>query len=246
MNAAPLYKLVRNPAFLCIVAALAFIGIFELLPEIEKARAYVSPESYKNANASCQGILGGRPWYGRLNHWFFAWMAFTPAFIFLFSPQSSAWKRGARTVFAVTLCYAFMNLAVYLQWDIRNAPFKQDPFYSTSESGWRMDCLNIEDGFSLGFAIVSGWIPACVYAGMSLCLWRYCHRRAIRAMPAGYKDDIASRILITGVAAYAIVAFIFSMTVIAHKAGLFDLKPIAWMYYYTLRPLLIPFEIFVY
>ncbi len=65
-------------------------------------------------------------------------------------------------------------------------------------------------------------------------------------MSAGYKDDIASRILITGVAAYAIVAFIFSMAIIAHKSGLFDLKPIAWMYYYTLRPLLIPFEVFVY
>lgn len=246
MNATSLYKLIRNPPFLCIIAVLAFIGIFEFLPEIEKARAYVSPENYKNTNLSCQAILGDRPWYGRMNHWFFVWMAFTPAFIFLFPPQSSVWKRGARTVLAVVLCYAFMNLAVHLQWDIRNAPFKQDPFHSISEGGWRLDCLNIEDGFSLGFALVSGWIPACVYAGMGLCLWRYRHRRAIKAMPAGYKDDIAARMLIIGGGAYVIVTFIFSMALIAHKAGLFDLKPIAWMYYYTLRPLLIPFEIFVY
>ncbi len=44
-------------------------------------------------------------------------------------------------------------MAVNHQWDIRNAPFHQDPFNPSPANGWRMDCVNIADGSSLILAM---------------------------------------------------------------------------------------------
>lgn len=130
--------------------------MFEFHPAVEKAQSYVSQENYENPQTSCQTLLADRPWYGKLNYWFFAWLALVPVLVFSVSPHAPTWIRGGRVIIAAGLCYTLMNWAVYLQWDIRNAPFKKDPFNPNPLNGWRMDCTNYAgDGFSymIGFQL---------------------------------------------------------------------------------------------
>jgi F0F1-type ATP synthase assembly protein I len=169
-----------------------------------------------------------------------------PAFIFLFPPDTRGLLRAMRTLSSVFICYVLMNLAVHLQWDIRNAPFGQDPFNPNPANGWRMDCVNIGDGFSLVFALMMAWIPACVYVWFCTYFWLFYHHRFSKKITDDYKSDIVTRILSACVKVYLFITLLFIFAVIAHKAGFFNVKPIGWMSYLTIRPLLIPFEIFWY
>jgi len=178
-------------------------AVFEFSPAVEKAQSYVSHANYKNAQTSCQTLLAGRPWYGKLNYWFFAWLVFVPALIFSVTPRHPAWMRGGRIIVAAGVCYALMNLAVHLQWDIRNAPFREDPFHPDPLNGWRMDCANYAgDGFSYLAVMLFAWIPACLYAGLCLFAWRFYHHRFSKEITENYKDDILTRRLLLGLKIY--------------------------------------------
>lgn len=182
------------------------VTVIEFHPAVEEARSYVSQANYENAEASCRVLLGDRPWFGRLNHWFLAWLAFTPVIIFSASPRSPRAMQGGRVVVAAIGCYVLMNLAVHLQWEIRNAPFIEDPFHPDPLNGWRMDCQNYSgDGFSYLIALYTGWIPACLYTGLCLLLWNFYHRRFSGEMADGYQSDTITLVLSRGIKIYAVL-----------------------------------------
>lgn len=239
--------------FFLIVALLALTGIFEFYPVIEKARAYIHVSNYENPNVACAVLLSDRPWYGRLNHWFFFWITIVPALVFLARPLSPVWLRSGRIIMAFLICYAAMNLAVHLQWEIRNAPFREDSFHPDPLNGWRMDCANYAgDGFSYVLALYLSWIPAGVYTGICLLLWRLCHRAFSREKFAEYKSDIAECILLWGLKIYAVLVLLFVLAVTVNAIyyfgfgdTLYDPKLLFVPYYFLIRPLLIPFDIFL-
>ena len=230
------------------------VAIFEFSPGVEKAQSYVSLANYKNAQTSCQDLLTDRPWYGKLNYWFFAWLVFVPALIFSVTPSHPAWMRGGRIIVAAGVCYALMNLAIHLQWDIRNAPFHEDPYHPDPANGWRMDCANNSgDGFSYVIALLSAWIPACIYAGLCLFVWRFYHRRFSKEITENYKSDIITRIFFWGLKVYSIVVLLYLalfLIFIAYGYFMHDFlfhPPILGLIMMLLiRPLIIPFEILMY
>lgn len=233
---------------------LIVVGVFEFHPAVEKAQSYVSLENYKNPETPCQELLTNRPWYGKLNYQFFAWLIFVPVMIFSVSPNAPVWMRGGRVIIAAGICYALMNLAIHLQWDIRNAPFKQDPFDPDPANGWRMDCANYAgDGFSYIIAMISAWIPACIYTGFCLLIWRFYHRRFSKEITENYKSDIVTRILFWGLKIYAVIVLLAILLFLAFFVYgyffhdfLFHPPLAGLMIIIPLRPLLIPFEIFAY
>jgi hypothetical protein len=230
------------------------VGVFEFHPVVKDAQSYISLENYENAQTPCQELLTERPWYGTLNYWFFSWLAFVPVLIFSVSPESTAWIRAGRVIIAAGICYALMNLAVHLQWDIRNAPFKEDPFNPDPLNGWRMDCANYAgDGFSYVTAIMSAWIPACIYTGLCLLIWRFYHRRFSKERMENYSSDLITRILFGGLKIYFIIVILYLALLVIFAAGsyflgepLFHPGIIGFLGFFIVRPLLIPFEIFTY
>lgn len=238
------------------IAGLLFVavGIFEFHPAVKAAQSYVSIENYENAQTPCQELLTERPWYGTLNYWFFAWLAFVPVLIFSAPPESSAWLRGGRVLIAAGICYVLMNLAVHLQWDIRNAPFKEDPFNPDPLNGWRMDCANYAgDGFSYVTAVVFAWIPACIYTGLCLLVWRFHHKKFSKDIMENYSSDLITRILFWGLRIYCILVLLFVLAIAINAVGyfitgdvLYEPKHLFFPYYLIIRPLLIPIEIFSY
>jgi len=147
-----------------------------------------------------------------------------------------------------------MNVAVHLQWNIRNAPFREDPFHPDPVNGWRMDCANYAgDGFSLVMARDSAWIPACLYTGLCLFVWYLYHRWSSKKITANYKKDVASRILFSGIKIYSVLVLLFISAIIVNALGyyfkgdmLYEPRLLSYSYYSIIKPLLIPFEIFKY
>jgi hypothetical protein len=237
-------------------AVFLFLGaaaVFELNPAIEQAHSFVSLENYKDSSVDCRSILNDRPWYGKINHWFFLWIALVPAFIFLASPRAAQWLRNGRIVLSVAACTILLNLAVRLQWEIRNAPFQHDPYHPDPLNGWRMDCLNNGDGFSLLLAAFLSWIPAAIYTGLWLFLWGHYHRRWTKKITTDYKPDIASSILSFGMKSYLLIIVLYLLTIALFEATMllhgeppFHKGIIGFLGFFIVRPLLIPFEIFNY
>jgi hypothetical protein len=241
-------------SFVIIGTLLIAIGIFEFHPAVQEARSYVSLENYEQMQTPCQELLAERPWYGSINYWFFAWLVFVPALIFSVSPKSPEWIRASRVVIAAVFCYALMNLAVHLQWDIRNAPFMEDPFHPDPLNGWRMDCHNFAgDGVSSMIAFYTGWIPACIYTGLCLLIWRFYHRRFSKEIKENYKSDIITHVLFGGLKIYVILVLLFILSFVINVVGyfvtgdvLYEPKHLFFPYYLIIRPLIIPIEIFTY
>lgn len=241
-----------------IIAALLVLGaaaVFEFHPAVRAAQAFVARADYENADVSCQALLQGRPWQGRVNYWFFAWVFLTPLLIFSVAPHASAWMRGGRAALAAMACYALMNLAVRLQWGMRNAPFMQDPFYPDALNGWRMDCLNLAgDGFSQTIALSLGWVPACLYTGLCLLAWNFFHRRISKQIAAGpYKDDMATRALRVFMRVYGVVVLLYFFSLAAFILASYLMSEphfhpgyMGMMALFITRPLFIPIEIFSY
>lgn len=210
--------------------------IFEWLPTIKEARSYISPENFDNHGISCHALLQARAWYGKVNQWFWAWIILTPAIIFSISPHASASTRGGILNVATVVCYGLMNAAVYLEWDIRNAPF----------SVYRSDCANVGDGLSRMLALFLGWIPALCYVWGCSYVWILYHRMFSKQIMESYSRDAVTCIFSVAVKVYTAVTVVFILLMVAHSKGVIDAKPISWIYYLILRPLFIPFEIFWY
>lgn len=87
----------KNEKSLFIIGLLLVaVAIFEFSPAVKEARAYVSHANYENAQISCQTLLTDRPWYGKMNYWFFTWLVFVPALIFSVTPRHPAWMQCGR------------------------------------------------------------------------------------------------------------------------------------------------------
>lgn len=230
------------------------IAFFEFSPAVENAQSYVSLANYENAQASCQTLLTDRPWYGKVNYWFFAWLVFVPVMIFSVTLNHPVWMRGGRIIVAAGVCYVLMNLAIRLQWNIRNAPFHEDPFYPDPANGWRMDCADYSgDGFSYIIALLSAWIPACLYTGFCLLVWRFYHRRFSKEIRGNYKSDIIARIFFWGLKIYFFITFIYVASLAVFVAASYVLGGTPFhpgimglIGMLILRPLLIPVEPFLY
>ena len=238
---------VHKESALVILFIFIFVLAFEFLPIVKEAQSYVSYENYQNKDITCDVLLDERPWYGKLNHWFFVWVIFVPAMIFLFPPGAVAWLGVCRTILAVITCHVSMYLAVDLQWHIRNAPFYQDPFQTSSERAWRMDCMSYDgDGFSYIFSIFLGWIPAYFYAGICFWIGHFYHRKFSKKIAKPYEADVIMRRFPAALKIYLFIVLVWLFFVALHKANLFEAKFVGILYYLTLRPLLIPVEIFFY
>lgn len=241
-------------SFFIIVLLFIAVGVFEFVPAVQRGQSYVSMQNYEDSQTSCETLLSDRTWYGKLNYWFFTWLIFVPALIFSATPHAPSWLRGGRVLVATVACYAFMNLAVHLQWDIRNAPFREDPFHPDPVNGWRMDCANYAgDGFSYVMAIQFAWIPACIYTGLCVLIWRFYHSRFSKEITAEYKNDIVTRLLFWGLKVYFVLVLLFVLAITVNGIGyfltgdtLYEPKLLFFPYYLIVRPLFIPTEIFNY
>jgi hypothetical protein len=109
-----------------------------------------------------------------------------------------------------------------------------------------MDCVNIADGFSLALALTLAWIPACFYVWICSRFWFFYHTKITKQITADYKNDIITRILSCGVLIHLVTVLLFLVAIYMHKADLINIQSFGWIYYFTLRPLFIPIEIFVY
>lgn len=155
-----------------IFAILFFLGVifFEFHPFVKEGRNIIPESVYTGKNCDCLCILNSRPWYSRFNYWFWLWVSTVPILVFSIKNDAPKWKKIAIWIAAFGLCYGFMNLAVHLMWDIRNAPFivqtdRDMPWQKT----WDMPkCGNMADGASTVFALILGWIPASLYVGFWL------------------------------------------------------------------------------
>ena len=227
------------------------IAVLEFHPAVKQAQSYVSLENYEDQDVDCRILLNERPWYGKINHWFFTWLILIPTLIFAIALNAATWLRSGRILFAIAMCYGLMNLAVHLQWDIRNAPFSKDPFNPNPLNGWRMDCANYAgDGFSYILALWLAWIPASLYTGFCLFLWSQYHRKWSKKITDGFKHDIINTIFSIGLRTYSVVALLYITFIIIYAATDIvlpfhpDLIKIAWII--IVRPLFIPIEIFFY
>lgn len=97
---------------------------------------------------------------------------FLPVVIFAVQPETLKWQRALRTVVAVILGYAAINLGAHLGMEIKNAPFQGEVavyvnnLLVTSEADkFKLECFDIADGAKYVFALLFGWVPALVYTG---------------------------------------------------------------------------------
>ncbi|MCB1562860.1 MAG: hypothetical protein KDJ75_04730 [Alphaproteobacteria bacterium] len=72
-----------------------------------------------------------------------------------------------------------------------------------------MHCANYAgDGFSYVIAFYKAWIPACIYTGLCLFIWRFYHRRSSKEAMENYSSDLMTRILFWGLKIYAAVVIL--------------------------------------
>jgi len=165
--------------FVCLAV---LVGTFELHPAIKLDRIIVPEEIYVGQSCDCRCILQSRPWYSRINHWFWLWVIATPLFVFSVKPTAPKWQQALRTLIGIGFCYFVMNFAIHLSWDIRNGPFivHPDPDFPWQKSWDIPNCTNIADGASIAFTSIFGWIYASIYYGIWYLVWLGLHMRKAR------------------------------------------------------------------
>lgn len=169
--------------------------VFEHLPAVQQARA-AFPESW-GADCGCGCVLKSRPWYGRLNPWFWLWVVSVPVLVFSTLPAAPARQRAGRHVLAVLLSYAVICVTAVKVFEIRNAPFDHPDI--TTGSGaldvFKFGCY-ASDGMLYALALFFGWLPAMLYAGWWEIIWHQYHKRMTRQIDAHFRRDWISRIVV--------------------------------------------------
>ena len=185
-------------AFLVIAFLLIGAAVFELLHAIKQGRIIVPEDVFVGQDCGCDCILDSRPWYSRFNYWFWLWVFVTPIIVFSVKPSTQRWQRTIRTVIAVGFCYAIMNLALHLMWDIRNGPFvvNLDPDIPDQKTWNMVECANIADGASLVFTLLFGWVYASIYTGWWEMIWYQYHKRKTLLINKDFKRDWISRVVV--------------------------------------------------
>jgi len=187
----------KNTAIL-IFLMLFGVAAFELLPVIEHARIVVPEEIYVGKDCGCGCILQSRPWYSRFNYWFWLWVFSVPVFIFSVKPDAPKWQRITRTLIAIGFCYATINMAVHLMWDIRNGPFwvvDGHPWQkSWDDPGTK--CSNIADGASIVFTAFFGWIYGLIYIGWWEMVWYQYHKRKTGLINENFRRDALNKVIV--------------------------------------------------
>jgi hypothetical protein len=174
------------------------VAVFEFHPAVKYWRVVVPEDVYVGKTCDCDCIMESRPWYSRLNYWFWLWIIATPVIVFSVKPATPRWQRTIRTVVAIGFCYGIMNLALHLMWDIRNGPFSVYSDYPWQKS-WDdpgTKCANIADGASIIFTAFFGWIYAIIYTGWCEILWYRYHKRRTKLLTDDFKRDWISRIVV--------------------------------------------------
>jgi|GEM_PF-5231924 len=96
-----------------IIGLLLMGRLFEASPAVQDARQYVSQENYNSPDVSCADIDAARPWYGKLNQWFWLWLVISPLLVFAFRPTSPPWQRLLGTLSSIGIGHISLNLSVH-------------------------------------------------------------------------------------------------------------------------------------
>lgn len=149
-----------------VIPLLIAVAFFIYLPVVETGRNIIPEAVYKGKECGCICMLESRPWYSKLNYWFWLWIAAVPILILSLKTDIHKWKKIFCVIGIIAVSYGLINLSVQLMWDIRGGSFvvstsQKIPWQKT----WDMpDCASIADGASLSFTLFFGWIPAGAYA----------------------------------------------------------------------------------
>jgi hypothetical protein len=157
-----LFRSIRWISLAATLLLLTTIPFFEFLPIVEKARSFIPPEVYRGENAcDCDCLLRSRPWYGTFNYRLWFSLFVVPAVLF----YPVTWRHwGVKILsFLVVLGLFYISFvpAVFLHWEIRNAPFGDVGYPHVSS----VECVDISDGGRLVFAVFFGWVYGVVYIG---------------------------------------------------------------------------------
>lgn len=220
---------------LLIIVFLLAAAVFEFHPAVRYERLFIAETVYAEAPCDCRCILDSRPWYSRFNYWFWLWIVAVPLLVFSPDPSASLWQRAARTCLTVILCYALMNLAIRLAWDIRNGPFtvvSSNPHFPPQKSWDFAACAYIADGASLMFTFYLGWLYAIIYTGWWEMAWAQCHKRSTGQRDKNFKRDPCTQTVVTvskGVT--LLVVFILVLSAFAVMFG-YTLEKMGWLTWY--------------
>jgi len=185
------------------------VAVFELNPTVEYARIVVPEDAYVGKACDCQCILSARPWYSKINYWFWSFILIAPILAFSVTPQSSPLLRAARTLIAVLVCYALTRPALGLGLDIRKAPFT---VYDTVPFQKTMDMVQCHGNSGIGaktYISDIGWIYALVYVGWCEIIWRVRYKNRIKNLD--FISELAAFIAVFFTALFIISAlYIFT------------------------------------
>lgn len=180
---------------LILILMSAIVGLFELLPAVDHARASFSVSSGNTYN--CNDVLRSRPWYGQINSWLWFWLISTPVIVFSVLPSAPAWQRAGRLLFLIALSHVVINLGMYLAMEIKNAPFRDIGMSNLNEmDSFKFSCIDIADGAKYSFALYFAWTYAVVYAGLWEMMWGVYHKRKTKLIDENFKRDWISRIVV--------------------------------------------------
>lgn len=186
---------------LILIFLLAIVGLFELLPAVDHARMMFPADWHKGQD--CHDVLRARPWYGRINSWFWFWLISTPVVVFSVRPTAPAWQRAARTIFIIAMSYVVINFGTHLAMDIKNAPFHGDGIVhfngirvSSEKDEFKLHCYDIADGAKFVFSLLFGWLFAVIYTGWWEIIWNQYHTSKTKLIDKSFKTDWVNKIIV--------------------------------------------------
>jgi len=203
--------LLKNPNVIVFLTLLLMVFFLDQLFFLHFERVVVPEAVYVGKTCGCQCILDARPWYVKINYWFWLFMLSTPLLVFSTLPSTAQWKHALVCLAAVSLGYVITPLAVDLGNEIRNAPFivyDDVPFQKTMDM---LSCMSGSDMASRSFVLAFGWLYAAVYTGWWVTVWYAYHRYATKYVDGSFKLHWFCRLLVilSGLAVLMILAWFF-------------------------------------
>ena len=211
-------------------------AVMQLHPAVEHDRFFVPEEVYVGKDCGCDCISQSLPWYSTFNYWSWIWVLAVPIFVFSVRPNAATWKKIAATLIAIAFCYAVLNLARHLFWDIRNGPFWSHAHIPGQKpAGLGLGCTDVTGGPSVTFTHRFGWIKATIYTGWWQMIWFQYHRRITGLIEKDYKRDRLNKtvvrfsviIPILGILGYLVAGSVIAVRLFFEPEWL--LKSIEWL-----------------
>lgn len=204
-------RLLQNPNITALFSLLLLAFFLNQLFFLHFERVVVPEAVYVGKACNCQCILDARPWYVKINYWFWLFILSAPLLVFSTLPSTAQWKRALVCLAAVALGYFIAPFAVDLEHQIRNAPFMvydDVPFQKTMDM---VRCMSGSGTASRAFALAFGWVYATVYTGWWVIAWYAYHRYVTKHIDESFKLHWFCRLLVvvSGLAVLMILAWFF-------------------------------------